>query len=189
MNDINELRHFGTKGMKWYVRRYQNKDGSLTEAGKRRYQRDILDDNAKKKDNRIKDVEKNPDPYRWLREDTSRKKDLRNAQLSAVKDLQKIVEPNEEKRTRIANERAKVALADMTDDDIRQLVNRRTLEQNYMRLYSEDYAPTVSRGRQSVNKALEIAGTVLTLSSSAISVALAIQQLKAGRYGGATTSE
>ena len=31
-----ELIHYGIKGMKWGVRRYQNKDGSLTEAGKKR---------------------------------------------------------------------------------------------------------------------------------------------------------
>lgn len=32
-----ELYHHGVKGMKWGVRRYQNKDGSLTKAGKTRY--------------------------------------------------------------------------------------------------------------------------------------------------------
>lgn len=32
-----ELQHHGVKGMKWGVRRYQNKDGSLTKAGKTRY--------------------------------------------------------------------------------------------------------------------------------------------------------
>lgn len=31
---IDELYHHGIKGMKWGVRRYQNKDGSLTEEGK-----------------------------------------------------------------------------------------------------------------------------------------------------------
>lgn len=32
-----ELYHWGVKGMKWGVRRYQNKDGSLTAKGKKRY--------------------------------------------------------------------------------------------------------------------------------------------------------
>lgn len=32
-----ELCHWGIKGMKWGVRRYQNKDGSLTPKGKKRY--------------------------------------------------------------------------------------------------------------------------------------------------------
>lgn len=33
----NELQHHGIKGQKWGVRRFQNKDGSLTPAGKKRY--------------------------------------------------------------------------------------------------------------------------------------------------------
>lgn len=35
-----ELQHHGIKGMKWGVRRYQKKDGSLTPAGKKRYDAD-----------------------------------------------------------------------------------------------------------------------------------------------------
>lgn len=35
-----ELRHYGVLGMKWGVRRYQNKDGTLTAAGKKRYNED-----------------------------------------------------------------------------------------------------------------------------------------------------
>ena len=31
-----ELIHFGIKGMKWGIRRYQNKDGTYTNAGKKR---------------------------------------------------------------------------------------------------------------------------------------------------------
>lgn len=37
MYNYNEIYHYGVKGMKWGVRRYQNKDGSLTNAGKKRY--------------------------------------------------------------------------------------------------------------------------------------------------------
>lgn len=35
---MSELYHYGIKGMRWGVRRWQNKDGSLTSAGKKRYQ-------------------------------------------------------------------------------------------------------------------------------------------------------
>ena len=35
------LAHHGIRGQRWGVRRYQNEDGTLTEAGKRRYRDDI----------------------------------------------------------------------------------------------------------------------------------------------------
>lgn len=38
-----ELCHHGVKGMKWGVRRYQNSDGSLTPAGRKRYLGDTSD--------------------------------------------------------------------------------------------------------------------------------------------------
>lgn len=39
-----ELYHFGIKGMRWGIRRFQNKDGTLTEAGKRRVKRQGIDE-------------------------------------------------------------------------------------------------------------------------------------------------
>ena len=42
--DYNYLAHYGVLGMKWGVRRYQNKDGSLTAAGKKRSQEQALKD-------------------------------------------------------------------------------------------------------------------------------------------------
>lgn len=42
--ELNYLSHHGIKGMKWGIRRFQNKDGSLTPAGKKRQAR--LNDKA-----------------------------------------------------------------------------------------------------------------------------------------------
>ena len=42
----NELYHYGVKGQKWGIRRYQNPDGSLTDEGKKRYQK--IEDEVKK---------------------------------------------------------------------------------------------------------------------------------------------
>ena len=51
MNDylkIKELYHWGIKGQKWGVRRYQNEDGTLTESGKARYNSDLTEKDPKK---------------------------------------------------------------------------------------------------------------------------------------------
>lgn len=42
-----ELKHYGILGMKWGIRRYQNKDGTFTDAGRKRYG---LKETSKRKD-------------------------------------------------------------------------------------------------------------------------------------------
>lgn len=53
---VDELEHHGTKGMKWGQRLYQNKDGSLTELGKRRYNKQV--EKLKAEEAKIKEAEK-----------------------------------------------------------------------------------------------------------------------------------
>lgn len=160
------LKHHGVKGMKWGVRRYQNKDGTLTNAGKNRYDRDVRENDAKKKDNRIK-ID-GPDPNRWVKEDMSRSKRVVDASVDMTRNLRNIERDTRKSKT-------KMDLSKMTDQEMRAQINRAMLEKQY----NDMFAPQkTSRGREYVSKTLDTAGTVLTVASSAISLALAIKELR-----------
>lgn len=42
-----ELMHYGIKGQKWGVRRFQNEDGTLTPAGRKKYRQEVRAENKK----------------------------------------------------------------------------------------------------------------------------------------------
>lgn len=73
-----ELQHHGTKGMRWGVRRYQNKDGSLTADGKKRYGLigTIKEHSAqkKRKKQQLKNLEKAREAAKTKREEAAEKK-------------------------------------------------------------------------------------------------------------------
>lgn len=100
-----ELRHHGIKGMRWGIRRYQNKDGSLTPAGKTNKQR-----KAKYSDD-AKEV------YR-----------LKKKQIKS-----------------------------MTNAEIRKLIERQQLEQNYHRLNKS----TIARGAAFVASVTALSNTII----------------------------
>lgn len=162
------LQHHGVKGMRWGVRRYQNKDGSLTPAGQKRYDRDIRENNAKKKDNRI--VIDGPDPHRWAKEDISRAKGVTDSAKSLTKELDKTIDsvPSKSKKTRMD-------LSKMTDQEMRNRINRELLERQYNDMFN---AQKASRGREVAQTVLGVAGTTLAIGSSALGIALAIKELR-----------
>lgn len=168
-----ELYHYGTKGMKWGVRRYQNADGSLTDAGKKRYDRDVRENNAKKKDNRINIDKDNPDTKRWVREDMERAKRTIDTSSSLLKDAKAI-----ERETRPTPVKKKMDLSNMTDQQLRDRINRANLEKQYNDMFGEPAKANVSKGRQFAQNALEVGGSVLAIGSSALGIALAVKELR-----------
>ena len=168
-NDV--LDHSGILGMKWGVRRYQNKDGTLTEEGKKRYARDVRENLSKKKDNRIDTSE--PDANRWAKEDLERSKRTVDSVSGLVKEAQKI-----ERDSAPQAQSTRMDLSHMTDQELRQAISREQLELQYNSLFNQKGQIEVSAGRQRVRNILETSGTVLAVGSSALGIALAIKELR-----------
>lgn len=170
------LYHFGIKGMKWGVRRYQNKDGSLTSAGKKRYSdnpSDLSDDELKSRVQRL-NLEKT---YRNLKKGSSGSSNLERTKKT-VDAASKIVEESK-KISRDAKKSARkpMDLSKMTDQELRDRINRFNLEKQYRDIFDTGNE-TTSKGQKFVDDILDGAGTVLTLTGSALSLALAIKELK-----------
>ena len=117
-----ELSHHGILGQKWGIRRYQNKDGSLTSAGKKRYEsslRTMWEENSKY---RKADVEaaknmrdKNRESKRQLREGIIDKKQHRaNKKANAEEYHDKTISESEKALKNVAKKTSRgrnVALA------------------------------------------------------------------------------
>lgn len=172
-----ELYHYGVLGMKWGRRRYQNKDGTLTAAGKKRYERDAKDKgwtigddgvarSGGKKNRKVED----PNADRWVKEDLERSKRLADAgsnMTNQLKNAKNTYERNRPKQT--------MDLSNMTDKEMRDQINRKLLERQYNDLFAQE---TVSKGRENVSKVLDYAGSALAVTGSALSIALTIKELR-----------
>ena len=165
----NELYHYGVLGMKWGVRRYQNRDGSLTAEGKKRYNRDIAENLAKKKDSRIDTS--SPDPNRWVREDIERSKRVIDSGSDLIRQAKSIERDTSPKSTK-----KRLNVSNMSDKELRDKINRELLERQYSDIFGEE--AKVARGRQFTRETLEIAGTALAATSSVLGIMLALKQLK-----------
>lgn len=124
-----ELYHSGIKGMKWGVRRYQNKDGSLTPAGKKR--RRSLGET-------IHDYKVNK----------KRKKSLEKARIARAEKQKSVAERAEKLKA------GKIKPKDMTEAELYEAINKLNLEKRYKDLMSETRPPAkaVKEGKSFVSK-------------------------------------
>ena len=144
----NELYHYGVLGMRWGVRRYQNKDGSLTKAGQKRYNKEMAKVREKNKalNNSIKTKAK-------LEKLDSKKKELKEKEKSfkngkSASDMVKKDETSTKSKK----------ISDMSDDELRTTLNRMQMEKNAMdlqRQISSLNAQNVSTGRKIANTVMK----------------------------------
>ena len=71
--------------------------------------------------------------------------------------------------------RKKLDLSSMSDNDLRSRINRAILEKQYNDIYNPK---VVSRGRRVATSILEGIGTALTITGSALGIAVAVKELR-----------
>lgn len=153
-----ELQHWGVQGMRWGVRRYQNKDGSLTKAGKKRY-------GTRTNFDRVQAAKKAAEKYNSKEAKAKRKADAR-AEAEIAKYRKKMGEKDKKddesdeskSKTTSGNDTAdakpkKTVLSELSDDELRVIVNRLNMEKQYRQYMAELHPQTKSAGKKFVEKA------------------------------------
>ena len=166
-----ELYHHGVKGQRWGVRRYRNEDGTLTQAGKNRElwrQRDGKNDKDFKNDASYNKV------YNRVSEDYQNAGNVQSQMSSMAQrggNIARLV--GNKKREKLKSD---VDVSSMSDEELRQKINRMSLEKQYRSLSTEN----VRTGSDRVQDVLSVAGDVMAIGASAAMIAGAIYKIRAG---------
>ena len=203
-----ELYHWGIKGMKWGVRRYQNEDGTLTAAGKKRRKnysdetKSMSTDELRRKVNRMNNEQRYIDLTKSSSSPISKTADGVERVTRSAGDVNKIYKATKgdnnpysklagqgidatARTARLAKkidsasrdardtEKAKKKLEKMSDSELARQVDRLNLEQQYSRLRDSD----IRRGKLRANDVLDVAGDVLAIGASAVTIAVGIKKL------------
>lgn len=129
----NELQHWGVKGMKWGIRRYQNKDGTLTAAGKKRYAQEL--EKLRKEEQVLKNRKKTQAQIDKLEAKRKKLAEERRALDEGEKTTKTKALTEKVKEKAVAKKPRKVK--DMTDDELNAAIARLKLESDYMKAVSD----------------------------------------------------
>lgn len=153
------------------IKKYVKADGSLTKAGKMRYEEEKRRNRLKKKDNQVKDETDLLDPALWDIQDTERRRGVIDASSKMVSTLR---EANRDLPRGDAFKN--IDLSNMSDADLRQRLTRLQTEAAYKNALAN--ASAIKTGRDYLNDTLKYAGSALAITSSALGIALAIKELR-----------
>lgn len=147
-----ELYHWGIKGMRWGVRRYQKRDGSLTPAGKKRYESEMAKLRADKKVVKTASATKAKlDKLNAEREEVAQqKKSLFGKKKEKVED-NTADKPSEPDKTDVRKLMKKKKPSQMTDEELKMVIDRMQLEQKYKELVVD-----VDKNARRTQKAKEV---------------------------------
>lgn len=127
-----ELYHWGIKGMRWGVRRYQNKDGSLTAAGKKKLRAEQA--KVRQEEQTLKNKQSVKARFDRLE---ARKKAVEEGNKELDGDNSKVGRKSKKGSSTDTAEATKKSIKDMSDDELLRAVNRSRLEEQYRQLNPE----------------------------------------------------